>query len=72
MATTTATYPATFTIGGDLTVNRLGYGAMRITGKGIWGPPADHDESIRVLKRAVELGVNFIDTADSYGPNVSE
>ncbi|MGI4884881.1 MAG: aldo/keto reductase [Janthinobacterium lividum] len=72
MAATTATYPATFTIGGDLTVNRLGYGAMRITGKGIWGPPADHDESIRVLRRAVELGVNFIDTADSYGPNVSE
>ncbi|GAB2865276.1 aldo/keto reductase [Hymenobacter ruber] len=70
--TTAATYPATFTIGGDLAVNRLGYGAMRITGEGIWGPPADHDESIRVLKRAVELGVNFIDTADSYGPNVSE
>ena len=69
---TASTYPATFTIGGDLTVNRLGYGAMRITGKGIWGPPADHDESIRVLQRAVELGVNFIDTADSYGPNVSE
>lgn len=61
-----------FTIGGDLTVNRLGYGAMRITGKGIWGPPEDHDEAIRVLKRLVELGVNFIDTADSYGPNVSE
>jgi pyridoxine 4-dehydrogenase len=72
MATTTAAYPATFTIGGDLTVNRLGYGAMRITGEGIWGPPQDHDEAIRVLKRAVELGVNFIDTADSYGPNVSE
>ncbi|TPG64578.1 aldo/keto reductase [Hymenobacter nivis] len=72
MATTTTTYPATFTIGGDLTVNRLGYGAMRITGEGIWGPPADHNESIRVLRRAVELGVNFIDTADSYGPNVSE
>ena len=70
--TTATTYPATFTIGGDLTVNRLGYGAMRITGEGIWGPPADHDESILVLKRAVELGVNFIDTADSYGPNVSE
>ena len=70
--TPATTYPATFTIGGDLTVNRLGYGAMRITGEGIWGPPADHDESIRVLKRAVELGVNFIDTADSYGPNVSE
>lgn len=72
MATTTATYPATFTIGGDLTVNRLGYGAMRITGEGIWGPPADRAESIRVLRRAVELGVDFIDTADSYGPNVSE
>jgi pyridoxine 4-dehydrogenase len=71
MATTTA-YPATFTFGGDFTVNRLGYGAMRITGDGIWGPPQDHDEAIRVLKRAVELGVNFIDTADSYGPNVSE
>jgi pyridoxine 4-dehydrogenase len=69
---TTASYPTTFTIGGDLTVNRLGYGAMRITGDGIWGLPADHNESIRVLKRAVELGVNFIDTADSYGPNVSE
>lgn len=72
MATTIATYPATFTIGGDLTVNRLGYGAMRITGEGIWGPPQDRAESIRVLKRAVELGVDFIDTADSYGPNVSE
>jgi len=72
MATTTASYSATFTLGGDLTVNRLGYGAMRITGEGIWGPPQDHDESIRVLKRAVELGVDFIDTADSYGPNVSE
>lgn len=63
---------STFTIGGELTVNRVGYGAMRITGKGIWGPPKDHDESIRVLKRAVELGVNFIDTADSYGPHISE
>jgi pyridoxine 4-dehydrogenase len=62
----------TFAIGGDLTVNRLGYGAMRLTGKGVWGPPADHDECIRVLRRAVELGVNFIDTADSYGPFVSE
>ena len=57
---------------GDLTVNRLGYGAMRITGKGIWGPPADHAAAIATLHRAVELGVNFIDTADSYGPNVSE
>lgn len=61
-----------FNIGGDLTVSRIGYGSMRITGKGIWGPPKDHDESIRVLKRAVESGVNFIDTADSYGPYVSE
>lgn len=62
----------TFAIGGDLTVNRLGYGAMRITGKGIWGEPADHDESIRTLKRLPELGVDLIDTADSYGPDVSE
>ena len=62
----------TFTIGGDLTVNRLGFGAMRLTGDGVWGPPADRDESVRVLRRAVELGVNFIDTADSYGPYVSE
>jgi pyridoxine 4-dehydrogenase len=62
----------TFTIGEDLTVNRLGFGAMRITGDGVWGEPKDHDESIRVLRRSVELGVNFIDTADSYGPEVSE
>lgn len=62
----------TFTIGGDLTINRMGFGAMRITGAGIWGEPADHDEAIRVLKRTLELGVNFIDTADSYGPEVSE
>ncbi|WP_424951041.1 aldo/keto reductase [Deinococcus sp.] len=61
-----------FRIGGDLTVNRLGFGAMRVTGKGIWGEPEDHDESIRVLRRLPELGVNFIDTADSYGPYVSE
>ena len=60
------------TIGGDLDVNRLGFGAMRITGKGVWGPPRDRAEAVRVLRRAVELGVNFIDTADSYGPNVSE
>jgi len=72
MATTATTFEKTFTIGGDFTVNRLGYGAMRITGKGIWGPPADKNEAIMVLKRAVELGVNFIDTADSYGPYVSE
>jgi aryl-alcohol dehydrogenase-like predicted oxidoreductase len=62
----------TFTIGGDLTVNRLGFGAMRLTGPGVWGPPADRDECLRVLRRAVELGVDFIDTADSYGPYVSE
>jgi pyridoxine 4-dehydrogenase len=61
----------TITIG-ERTVRRLGFGAMRITGPGIWGPPADHDEAIAVLRRAVELGVNLIDTADSYGPNVSE
>jgi pyridoxine 4-dehydrogenase len=62
----------TFTIGGDLTVNRLGYGAMRITGPGIWGPPKDKDAALATLRRAIELGVNLIDTADSYGPNVSE
>ncbi len=61
-----------FQIGGELTINRLGFGAMRITGKGVWGPPSDRSESIRVLRRAVELGINFIDTADSYGPAVSE
>ncbi len=57
---------------GDLTVNRMGFGAMRITGEGIWGPPKDHDAAIAVLRRAIELGVNFIDTANSYGPYVSE
>jgi len=62
----------TFDIGGDLTVHRLGFGAMRITGDGIWGPPADHDRALAVLRRARELGVDFIDTADSYGPFVSE
>jgi pyridoxine 4-dehydrogenase len=62
----------TLTLGGDLTVRRLGFGAMRLTGRGIWGEPLDHDEAIRVLRRAVELGVNLIDTADSYGPEVSE
>jgi pyridoxine 4-dehydrogenase len=62
----------TFSIGGDMPVHRLGFGAMRITGPGIWGPPADHDEAIRVLRRAVELGIDFIDTADSYGPYISE
>jgi aryl-alcohol dehydrogenase-like predicted oxidoreductase len=62
----------TFTIGGDLIVNRLAFGAMRQTGTGVWGPPRDHDEAIRVLRRTVELGIDFIDTADSYGPHVSE
>src|ERR1700679_1773139 len=59
-------------IGGDLSIHRLGFGAMRITGKGVWGEPKDRSEAIRVLRRAVELGINFIDTADSYGPGVSE
>jgi pyridoxine 4-dehydrogenase len=61
-----------FLIGGDLRVHRLGFGAMRITGEGVWGEPQDRDEAIRVLRRAVALGINFIDTADSYGPAVSE
>jgi pyridoxine 4-dehydrogenase len=72
----TMTLPAaaagTFSIGGDLTVNRMGYGAMRITGPGIWGPPADKQAAIETLRSAIELGVNLIDTADSYGPAVSE
>jgi aryl-alcohol dehydrogenase-like predicted oxidoreductase len=63
---------STFAIGGALSVNRLGYGAMQITGRGVWGPPRDRDEAIRVLKRLPQLGINFIDTADSYGPDVSE
>jgi aryl-alcohol dehydrogenase-like predicted oxidoreductase len=62
----------TFALGGELRVRRLGFGAMRITGEGIWGPPEDRDEAIATVRRAVELGVNLIDTADSYGPNVSE
>ena len=67
-----AAQAGTITIGGDLTVNRMGFGAMRITGKGIWGPPEDRAGAIATLRRAIELGVNFIDTADSYGPDVSE
>jgi pyridoxine 4-dehydrogenase len=67
-----ATASGTFQIGGDLPMHRLGYGAMRITGEGIWGPAKDPEEAKRVLRRAVELAVNFIDTADSYGPYVSE
>src|SRR5271167_284710 len=62
----------TFAIGGDLPVYRLGFGAMRLTGRGVWGEPADRAESIAVLRRALELGINLIDTADSYGPGVSE
>ena len=74
--TPTMTLPAaaagTFTIGGELTVNRMGYGAMRITGPGIWGPPADKQAALATLRKGIELGVNLIDTADSYGPAVSE
>jgi aryl-alcohol dehydrogenase-like predicted oxidoreductase len=67
-----ATASGVFKIGGDLPVHRLGFGAMRITGPGVWGEPKDPAEARRVLQRAVELGVNLIDTADSYGPEVSE
>jgi pyridoxine 4-dehydrogenase len=62
----------TITLGGDLTVNRMGFGAMRLTGKGIWGPPRHPEKAVQVLQRAVDLGVNFIDTADSYGPYIAE
>jgi pyridoxine 4-dehydrogenase len=62
----------TFLLGGDLPIRRLGFGAMRLTGNGVWGPPPDRDQCRRVLQRAIELGVNFIDTAESYGPQVSE
>jgi hypothetical protein len=68
----TAAAAGTISIGGDLTVNRMGFGAMRITGDGIWGPPKDPEQAKDALRKAVELGVNFIDTADSYGPDVSE
>src|SRR5215204_1900763 len=68
----TAADAGTVDVGGDLTVNRLGFGAMRVTGRGIWGDPPDRNQARAVLRRAVELGVNFIDTADSYGPKVSE
>jgi pyridoxine 4-dehydrogenase len=71
-ATINAAESGTFTLGGDLKVNRLGFGTMRLTGPGIWGEPKDPEEARRVLRRAVELGVNLIDTADSYGPEVSE
>ena len=68
----TAAASGTYTLGSDITINRLGYGAMRITGDGIWGPPKDKAEAIRVLQATQDLGINFIDTADSYGPYVSE
>jgi pyridoxine 4-dehydrogenase len=68
----TATQAGTVTLGNEISVHRLGYGAMRLTGPGIWGPPKDRNGALAVLRRAVELGVNFIDTADSYGPHVSE
>jgi len=67
-----ASTAGTITIGGDLTVNRMGFGAMRITGRGIWGPPADRAAAVKLIRHVVEAGVNFIDTADSYGPYVSE
>src|SRR5436305_7490569 len=70
--TTTASAAGTIQIGGDLAVSRLGFGAMRLTGRGVWGEPPDRDIAKDVLRRAIELGVNFIDTADSYGPDVSE
>jgi len=72
MSTINASQSGSFKIGGELEVHRLGYGAMRITGKGVWGDPADRAECLGTLKRLPELGVNFIDTADSYGPDVSE
>jgi aryl-alcohol dehydrogenase-like predicted oxidoreductase len=72
MSNASAAVSGTFKIGGEIEVNRLGFGAMRITGPGIWGAPTDRAEAIRTLKRLPELGVDFIDTADSYGPNVSE
>jgi pyridoxine 4-dehydrogenase len=70
--TTGVAAAGTFAIGGDLVVNRLGYGTMQLTGPGVWGDPEDPDEAVRVLRRAVELGVNLFDTADSYGPHVAE
>jgi aryl-alcohol dehydrogenase-like predicted oxidoreductase len=71
-AQSTAAAAGTIDVGGDLTVNRMGFGAMRITGPGIWGDPPSRDQAIATLRRVVELGINFIDTADSYGPEVSE
>src|SRR4029078_9375038 len=67
-----ASESGSFRIGGEIEVHRLGFGAMRLTGPGIWGPPADRAEAIRTLRRVPNLGINFVDTADSYGPDVSE
>jgi aryl-alcohol dehydrogenase-like predicted oxidoreductase len=72
MTTPSAAQGGTIALGGEVTVNRMGFGAMRLTGDGIWGPPRDRAECVRVLRRAVNLGVDFIDTADSYGPDISE
>jgi aryl-alcohol dehydrogenase-like predicted oxidoreductase len=72
MADNTAARSGVFKIGGEIPVNRLGYGAMRVTGDGVWGEPADREECLRTLRRVPELGINFIDTADSYGPDISE
>lgn len=72
MANVSTGFNMAYTIGEGMTINRMGFGAMRITGEGIWGPPNDREEAISVLKKAVELGINFIDTADSYGPHISE
>ncbi len=72
MPTTNADKSGSFKIGGDLSVHRLGFGAMRVTGKGIWGDPEDRNEALRTLRRVPELGINLIDTADSYGPEISE
>jgi aryl-alcohol dehydrogenase-like predicted oxidoreductase len=72
MVQVNAAKSGSFKVGGDIEINRLGFGAMRITGAGIWGPPADREEALRTLKRLPELGIDFVDTADSYGPDVSE
>lgn len=71
-STISAADAGVFHIGGDIAIHRLGFGAMRVTGRGVWGEPADREEALRTLRRLPELGVNFIDTADSYGPGVSE
>src|SRR5256885_6315721 len=72
LVSATTTNKSTFPIGGDLSVNRLGLGAMRITGEGIWGWPPDRENAVKILRRAIELGVNLMDTADAYGPETSE